>query len=193
MSELKLISEVIVPKEIKRAHERLRHCECCCRCDHRSEDDISGTLACWDHTGRFISPRPQPINMAYPAATDQAEASEDSALDVHHVDVKVRPDKYKTGYHEACLQGYTCRSMTDLAEALQSSGYALTKGDRFALTYEAPDGRTRIDLDEPEMSRSECRKMKILKGELTEDELPVVKQELISLFYDLEQSFVGIY
>ena len=124
--------------------------------------------------------------MTHLITDDKVEGFSRFRCDADHVDVKRGSDRFRNGYHEICLKGYNSRSMEDLAETLQEDGYRLMKGDRFSLTYGAPDGRTRINLEEESDVRSEYRMMTILRGGLTEDELPVAEQEVISFFYDFE-------
>jgi hypothetical protein len=124
--------------------------------------------------------------MSYVATDEEATGLKKLGLDFDGVDVKRGPDRSRMGYHEVHLEGYNSRTLEDLSESLEKNGYRLMKANPFSLTYCSPDGKTRIDLDEEPIARSEMCRITVLKGGLTEGQLPVAEQELISLFYDLE-------
>lgn len=101
------------------------------------------------------------------------------------MDVKKGPDRFRMGYYEVCLEGFKCRSLWDLAELLEEHDYMLVDAEATGLTYYSLDGKTEIYVDEALDSEDDLRAVTILRGELTEDELPGAEQEIKNLFYSL--------
>ena len=101
------------------------------------------------------------------------------------VDVKKGPDRWRMGYQEVCLEGHNYRPLWDLAESLEENGYRLVDAEETGLTYYSPDGKTEVYLDEVLNAEDEVCRVMILRGELTEDELPVVEGEIRALFYEM--------
>ncbi|MBW2321134.1 MAG: hypothetical protein JRF31_09900 [Deltaproteobacteria bacterium] len=124
--------------------------------------------------------------MAYVAAVDEEIAANNFGFELDGVDIKRGPDRFRKGSHEVCLKGYNSRRLDDMAETLEANGYRYSVGDRFGLTYYSPDVKTRIQLQDDSIVRSEWSVITVIKGGLMEEELPVAEQEVISLFYDLE-------
>ncbi len=124
--------------------------------------------------------------MSYAVADDKVAELKKFRLDFDGVDVQKRPDRFRRGYHELHLIGYNPRTPEDLSESLEENGYRLMGASPFSLSYCSPDGRTEIYLDEDSVVRSQMCKITVLRGGLTEGELPVAEQEIIALFYDLE-------
>ena len=124
--------------------------------------------------------------MSYAATDEEVAELKKFRLDFDGVDVKKGPDRFRMGYHEVCLKGYNSRTLEDLSESLEEDGYRLMRGGPFNLTYCSPDGKTKIYLDEESIVRSEMCRITVLKGGLTEGQLPVAEQEVIAFFCDLE-------
>ena len=101
------------------------------------------------------------------------------------VDIKKGPDRFRMGYHEVCLEGYHYRSLWDLPESLEEHDYRLVDAEATGLTYYSPDGKTEVYLDEVSNVRDGICRIMILRGELTEGELPETEEEIRTLFYDL--------
>jgi len=124
--------------------------------------------------------------MSYTAIDEEVAKLKKFKFDFDGVDVERKPDRFRMGYHEIHLQGYNCRTLDNLSESLEESGYRLVNGSPLSLTYCSPDSKTKIYLDEESIVRSEMCRITVLRGGLTEGELPVAEQEVIALFYDLE-------
>ena len=124
--------------------------------------------------------------MSYVASDGEVAEFNKFRFEFDQVDVKRGPDRFKRGYHEVCLNGYNPRTLEDLSESLEENGYRLMAADPFSLTYYSPDGKTKIYLDEESHIRSEMCRITVIRGGLTEGELPVAEQEVIAFFYDLE-------
>ena len=103
----------------------------------------------------------------------------------NEVDVKKGPDRFRMDYQEVCLKGYNVHSIWDLAESLEGKGYRLVDAEETGLTYYSPDAKTEIYLDEELNAGNEMCRIMILRGELTEDKLQDVEDELKTLFYEL--------
>ena len=101
------------------------------------------------------------------------------------IDIKKGPDRFRTGYHEVCLEGYNYRSLWDLAESLEEHDYRLVDVEATGLTYYSPDGKTEVYLDEVSNVRDKICRIMILRGKLMEDEFPEADQKVKALFYDL--------
>ena len=129
--------------------------------------------------------------MSYIATTDEVTEfgkfsfSFDEEDNFNKVDVKKGPDRFRMGYQEVCLKGHNAHSMWDLAESLEGKGYRLVDAEETGLTYYSLDRKTEIYLDEVLNAGNEMSKIMILRGELTEDKLPDVEDELKTLFYEL--------
>ena len=103
----------------------------------------------------------------------------------NELDVKKGPDRFRMGYQEVCLGGRNPRSMWDLADSLEGKGYRLVDAEATGLTYYSPDGKTEIYLDSTPKAGDEMCRLMILRGELTEHDLPRAEDELRTLFYEL--------
>ncbi len=101
------------------------------------------------------------------------------------VDVKRGQDRFRMGYQEVCLEGFNYRSLWDLAESLEEHGYHLVDAEATGLTYYSRDGKTEVYIDEVLDAEDEVCRIKILRGELMEDELPEAEQKVKALFYGL--------
>jgi len=129
--------------------------------------------------------------MSYIASDEQVADSNkfsfrfDEAEDFRQVDVKRGQDRFRQDYHEVCLTGYRHQRPWDLADWLEENSYRLVDAEATGLTYYSPDGKTEVYLDEASNVRNEMCRLMILRGELTEGELPTAEQEVRALFYDL--------
>lgn len=123
--------------------------------------------------------------MSYIVADEEATELNEFCFDFGHVDVKRGPDRFRSGYQEVCLKGYNSRTLWDLSESLEKNDYRLMNADPFGLTYYSPDSETKIYLNEDPIVRSEMCVLTVLRGGLTESQLPVAEQEVIALFYEL--------
>ena len=101
------------------------------------------------------------------------------------LDVKKGPDRFRMGYYEVCLEDFNYRSLWDLAELLDEHDYRLVDAEASGLTYYSPDSRVEVYLDEVSNAQDEICKIMILRGELTEGELPGAEREVRALFYEL--------
>ena len=101
------------------------------------------------------------------------------------VDVKKDRDRFKMGYYEVCLEGFDYHSLWDLAESFEELDYRLVDAEATGLTYYSPDGKTEVYLDEVLDTEDEVCRIRILRGELMEDELPGVEGEIRALFYEM--------
>ena len=129
--------------------------------------------------------------MSYIATDEEAAElnkfsfSFDRADNLNQVDVKMGPDRFRMGYHEVCLKGYNFGTIWELAESLEENSYRLVDAEATGLTYYSPDGKTEVYLDEVSDGSNEMCRIMILRGELTEGKLPMAKQGVRALFYDL--------
>jgi len=89
------------------------------------------------------------------------------------------------GYQEVCLEGHDYRPLWDLAGPLEKNGYKLVDAEETGLTYYSRDGKTEVYIDEVWDTEDEVCSIRILRGELTEDELPGVEGEIRALFYEM--------
>ena len=101
------------------------------------------------------------------------------------VDVKKGPDRWRMGYQEVCLEGHNYRPLWDLAGPLEKNGYRLVDAEETGLTYYSRDGKTEVYIDEVLNTEDEVCRIRILRGELMEDELPGVEGEIRALFYEM--------
>ena len=95
------------------------------------------------------------------------------------------PDRWRMGYQEVCLEGHNYRPLWDLAESLEKNGYRLVDAEETGLTYYSSDGKTEVYIDEVLDTEDEMCRIRILRGELTEDELPEVEGEVSALFDEM--------
>ena len=86
---------------------------------------------------------------------------------------------------EVCLKGHNFHSMWDLAESLEDKGYRLVDAEETGLTYYLPDVKAEVYMDEVLDAPDDICRVMILRGELMENELPEVEQEVKALFYGL--------
>jgi len=101
------------------------------------------------------------------------------------VDVERSPDRFRMGYHEVFLEGYDYRPLEDLAESLEDRNYHLVDAEATGLTYYSRDGKTEVYIDEVLDAEDEVCRIRILRGELMEDELPGVEDKIRALFYEM--------
>jgi len=113
--------------------------------------------------------------MSYAAVDEEAGPFNKFRSELDEVDVKRGPDKFRKGFYEICLTGYNSHTLDDMAESLEENGYRFIDGDPFGLTYCSPDGKIRIDMKDDSVVRSEWSIVTIIRGGLTEDELPVAE------------------
>jgi hypothetical protein len=123
--------------------------------------------------------------MSYAATDEEIAELNKFRFDLDRLDMKRGLDRFRTGYHEVCLKGYNSRLLWDLAESLEQNGYRLVDAEAGGLTYYSPDGKTEVYLDEVSNAIGGACRIMILRGELTEGELPMAEQQLRALFYDL--------
>lgn len=129
--------------------------------------------------------------MSYIATTEEVTEfgkfsfSFDEEDNFNELDVKKGPDRFRMGYQEVCLKGHNAHSIWDLAESLEGKGYRLVDAEETGLTYYSSDAKTEIYLDQVLNAGNEMCRIMILRGELTEDELPEVEQKVRALFCGL--------
>ena len=123
--------------------------------------------------------------MSYVATDEETAGLKKLRLDFDGVDVKRGPDRFRMGYHKVCLEGYNSRTLEDLSESLEGKGCRIVDAEAGGLTYYSPDGKIEVYLDEVTNIRNKMCRIMILRGELTEGELPVAEWKVRALFYDL--------
>ncbi len=123
--------------------------------------------------------------MSYAVADDKVAELKKFRLDFDGVDVKKRPDRFRRAYHELHLIGYNPRTLEDLSESLEENGYKLVDIEEDGFTYYSKDGKTEVYLDRVWNTENQVSKVMMLRGKLSEDDLPLAEQQLRALYNTL--------
>jgi len=106
-------------------------------------------------------------------------------IDFLQADIKKYPDRLRRGYYEIYLETYDPRPMEFPGETLERKDCELVDWKTDSLTYYSPDGRTAVYLDKVWNFLNEVCKITIVRGGLSEGELPEAEREVMGLFYEL--------
>lgn len=120
--------------------------------------------------------------MPYAATAQEIEEFSEFKLAFDKVNVQRGSDRFRKGYHEVCLEAYNSSSLDDLADSLEENGYKLVDIEEGGFTYYSKDGKTEVYLDRVWNTEDQVSRVMMLRGKLSEDDLPVTEQQLRALY-----------